>query len=154
VFNGPVKNTAASLPTWNYQTSVGSNLTDANFVFLANNTTVAGTAKTGAGVAVPDLKLTAKRCYTATWTALTKNSGPVAQGAGDNCITYFTVPVSWTATTDASGAFSFPNLTEGVYEVVPDLTTLVAPLTTSTPTGAMYVTVGSSDLESFNFVIS
>jgi hypothetical protein len=155
VFNGPVKNTAVSLPTWDYATSVGSNLTDANFVFLSSNTTVAGTAKTGGGVAVPGMKVTIKRCFTSTWGTLTKNSGPQAVGGGNTCAgDYFTVPAQWTSTTDATGTFSVPNLSEGVYEVTPDLTSLVFPLTTSTPLAAMYVTVGANDLESFDFVIS
>ena len=155
LFNGPVKNTAVNLPAWNYATSVGSNLTDANFTFLYSNTVVKGTTLTGAGVAVAGMTVTLRRCYNATLTNLTNFSGPKPQAAGvDACsgaTPYFVGQTN--VLTDATGTFTFSGLSEGVYEVIPVPST-VSPYTTAAPAGGMYLTVGSGDIETLAFVIS
>jgi hypothetical protein len=162
LFGGPVKNTAVNLPAWSYGTSVGSNLTDANFTFVFSNTIVQGTAMTAAAAPVAGMTVTMQRCFTSTangggLTTLTNVSGPQPDdGVNTTCTAFFTGNTN--AVTDAAGNFQFGNLAEGVYKVTPQPAT--AGLTTFTPAGGaanqpgLYLTVGSGDIETLAFTIS
>jgi hypothetical protein len=162
LFGGPVKNTAVNLPAWSYGTSVGSNLTDANFTFVFSNTIVQGTAMTAAAAPVAGMTVTMQRCFTSTangggLNTLTNVSGPQPDdGVNTTCTAFFTGNTN--AVTDAAGNFQFGNLAEGVYKVTPQPAT--AGLTTFTPAGGaanqpgLYLTVGSGDIETLAFTIS
>jgi hypothetical protein len=153
VFGTNVANTAAALPAWNYNTSAILNGTDANFTFLYANTEVRGTIKklSDGTTAVAGVTVTAKRCHTATTAVLTRFSGPINASGADFCTAYFSGSMS--TLTDASGVFSFANLTEGIYEVTV-LPGSLAPYTTIDRSPVLYWTLGSGDIESAAYLIS
>jgi hypothetical protein len=157
-----VANVGPNLPAWNYANSTVSNLATANFTYIYSNTVVRGTTKTAGGVAIPGMSVTLQRCWTSTANTVAPNtltnvSGPQPETASTFCTLFFSGQQN--AVTDATGAFSFPNLPEGVYKVLPVPGTVVG-YTTYTPTGGaagqagLYLTVGSGDIETLDFVIS
>ena len=147
---------SVNLPAWNYATNSVSNQAAANFTFLYKNTVVQGTTKTAGGTAVPGMTITLRRCFTSTangggGNTLTNVSGPQPATGTTLCTAYFTGQTN--VVTAADGSFMISGLTEGVYEITPAPGT-VSPFTTSTPAQALYLTVGSGDIESYAFVIS
>lgn len=138
------------LPRWNYNTSslTASPIGDPDFTFLYRNTTVRGTAATGAAVAVAGMTVSLRRCNVSTGAA---SPPPVVDGVTVFCTSYLGTTVN--TTTDASGVFTFAGLTEGVYEITP-IPNTVGVFTTSTPAQRLYITVGTGDIETGTFTIS
>ncbi len=135
----------AVLPRWDYNNSVADGgYLPGNFTFLFTDTQVKGTVKTAGGVAVPNMTISLRRCN------VSAGATSPPSGAG-TCTTYLGTTVNLVS--DATGAFAFTNLREGVYEIRPQPTT-VAGWTTSTPAQILYITVGTGDVETYNFVIS
>lgn len=135
----------AVLPRWDYNNSVADGgYLPGNFTFLFTNTVAQGTVKTGGGVAIPGMTISLRRCN------VSAGATSPPSGAGV-CTTYLGTTVNMTS--DATGAFRFDNLVEGVYEIRPQPTT-VAGWTASTPAQILYITVGNADVETYNFVIS
>ncbi|MHB1194502.1 MAG: carboxypeptidase regulatory-like domain-containing protein [Longimicrobiales bacterium] len=139
---------AVGLPRWDYANSVlVANATgDPDFTFLFTNTTVKGTVKTGGGVAIAGMTVSLRRCNVSAAGAAT--SPPTGAAV---CTSYLGTTVNMSS--DAAGAFEFPNLVEGVYEIRPQPTT-VAGWLSSAPAQILYLTVGSGDIETYDFVIS
>jgi len=135
----------STLPRWDYNNSVADGgYLPGNFTFLFTNTTINGTVKTAGGVAIPSMTISLRRCN------VSAGATSPPTGAG-TCTTYLGTTVNMVS--DAAGAFSFTNLREGVYEIRPQPTT-VAGWTASAPAQILYITVGSGDVELYNFVIS
>jgi hypothetical protein len=135
----------AVLPRWDYNNSTADGgYLPGNFTFLFTDTKVKGTVKTGGGVAIPGMLISLRRCN------VSAGATSPPSGAGV-CTTYLGTTVNLSS--DASGAFEFGSLREGVYEVRPQPTT-VAGWTTSTPAQILYITVGTGDIENYDFVIS
>jgi hypothetical protein len=140
------------LPSWNYNNSsmTASAIGVPDFTFLFRNTTVQGTATTGAAVAVAGMTVSMRRCNVSTGAA----SPPPAVAplpAGPGCSSYLGTTIN--TVTDATGRFIFTGLTEGVYEITP-IPNTVGVFTTSTPAQRLYLTVGSGDIETGTFTIS
>lgn len=150
---GNQTHTAANfLPAWNYNTSslTASAIGDPDFTFLYRNTTVQGTAVTGAAVAVAGMTVSMRRCNVSTGAA----SPPPAVAplpAGPGCSSYLGTTIN--TVTDATGKFIFTGLTEGVYEITP-IPNTVGVFTTSLPAQRLYLTVGAGDIETGTFTIS
>jgi hypothetical protein len=156
VMGTDVTHTSANLPRWNYNlntTLVDGN--DADFTFLYANTQVKGIIKSAIvnapyaiGDAITGMTVTLRRCHAATTTVLTAFSGPIAAAAGDLCTAYY--PGQINVTTDATGTFTFANLVEGIYEVVPNASTVAGFAGIVAPNNTMlYWTSGSGDIETF-----
>ena len=136
--------TPAVLPRWDYNNSVADGgYLPASFTFLYKNTVVRGTATTGASVAVAGMTVSMRRCNV--------SAGSVSPPVAGSCTTYLGTTIN--TVTDATGAFEFTGLTEGVYEITP-LPNTVGGFTVSAPAQVLYLTVGNADIESRSCVIS
>jgi copper chaperone CopZ len=140
--------TPATLPRWDYNNSagIGALANPTHFMFLYKNTKAIGTVKTGGGVAIAGMTVSLRRCNVSAGAT----SPPTTPGP-QTCTSYLGTTVN--VVSDASGAFTFDNLTEGIYEIRPQPTT-VAGWNTSTPSTTLYLLVGNGDIESLNFVIA
>ncbi|HSW31116.1 MAG TPA: carboxypeptidase regulatory-like domain-containing protein [Longimicrobiales bacterium] len=154
--------TPATLPRWDYANSagVGALADPTHFMFLYKNTIARGTVKTAgvdgiAGtaddVAIAGMTISLRRCNTSPVNPAVGYAQSPPSAAGGTCITYLGTTANMVS--DASGAFEFANLTEGIYEIRPQPTT-VAGWNTSVPAQTLYLTVGNGDIEALNFVIS
>ncbi len=146
--------TTTSFPAWDYDESELDNgqAAGTDFTFLFSNTQIQATFEDGGGDPVANMTVTVRRCVDSN-TGGPPTSPPTVGtcNAGSYDITYATGGQS-NPITDASGQITLSNLREGVYEVTPNPVT--AGFTTSAPTSALFLMVGSADIESLTFVIS
>jgi hypothetical protein len=141
------------LPVWDYNNTafLGGTGSVADFIHLANNTLAKGMVVdnvTSKGVA--NMTVSMRRCKVSTGAA----KPPVAVTAGPpvvGCTQYLGTTVN--TVTDSTGAFSFANLQEGVYEITPQPTT-VGSYTTSTPSQALYLQKNDADVETLTFKVN
>lgn len=111
------------LPRWDYATSTVFFDGRTNFTFLVTGNVATGqvTANPG-GAAISGALVNLRRCNT--------SAGAVSPPAAGACTTYFPgLPVQ--ATTDPTGFFTYANLLEGVYEIMP--------VTPSTPASRLFL---------------
>jgi hypothetical protein len=156
-----------TLPAWDYNLTegLGATLDPAHFAFLVKNTTVRGTITDGSAKAVSGMTVSLRRCNDSVGAVGSVTPNPARDygadglpGGGDDVVSCNDGAVDYlgttqNATTNASGVFEFGGLTEGVYEVIPQPTT-VGTFTTSTPAARLYFTLGSGDIESATFTVS
>ncbi len=116
-----------------------------HFTFLYSNDVAQGTVEDGSGDPVAGMTVTLMRCLT--------SAGSTKPPSAGTCTANFPGFTAVNAVTDADGKFSFPNLTEGVYQITPNPST-VAGYTASTPTSALYRLVGANDIEDRTFVVN
>ena len=135
--------TPTSLPAWDYSNSAVLFNGRTVFTFLFNNTKAFGVIKmTVGGAVVPNMSVTLRRCLT--------SAGAVKPPAGPAlCTTYMPLAAPnagpTTVSTDATGTFTYNNLQEGVYEIVPNAASVN--LTSTTPTSRLFLQSGSQDIE-------
>jgi hypothetical protein len=138
---------AQPLPSWNYATSTAQNVGPSSYTFLYSTGTVTGLIRKADNTAIPGMQVTLRRCLT--------SSAPNSPTPG-SCTSYDTSFTSVTTTTDSTGRYTFSGLREGVYEALPNPTT-VSGYTTATPSGgvagqAMLSTINQpNDVETGNF---
>ena len=134
--------TPVPLPAWNYSTSTVAFNGRTHFTFLLNNTRAFGVITlTAGGAVVPNMSVTLRRCLV--------SSGAAKPPAGPAlCQTYMPIAATnagpTTITTDGTGTFTYNNLQEGVYEIVPNAATVG--LTGTTPSSRLFLQSGSQDI--------
>ncbi len=136
--------TPATLPEWDYATTTPAVAGAADFLFLAKNTIAKGIVKdNGTGDPIEGMTVSLRRCNA--------SAGPAKPPAAGTCTTY--LGTTQTTTTDATGAFEFDNLEEGVYQISPQPGT-VGTYTTSVPADALYLQQNPGDVETLTYMIS
>lgn len=135
-------NTPATLPLWDYDESKGNFVEPSHFTFLFANTTARGFVRDAAANPVAGVTVTLRRCDDSTG-----GSSPPQPGT---CTSYAGLVVN--AVTTSTGAFTFANIEEGIYEITPNPVT--AGYTTSTPVSRLFKLVGTGDIEEGNYVVN
>jgi hypothetical protein len=140
---------AAQLPSWNYSTSAAQNVGagtagPASFTFLYSTGTATGLVRKADLTAVSGMQITLRRC-------LVVGAAPNSPAAGSTCGgSYDTSFAAVTTATDSSGKYTYTALREGVYEIVPNATSVTG-FSSTTPTSYLVTINQPNDIETGNF---
>ena len=116
--------TPVSLPRWNYDNSSVMFSDRTHFTFLVNGNIARGEIEpNGGGVPLANKRVTLRRCLVST---TTPSTSPPTLGV---CDTFFPGDSQLTPT-DLTGFFTYSNLVEGVYQIVP--------IDPATPSGRLF----------------